>query len=62
MEKGPSNGQKMKFVQGKAYHVDTEEIEELAKDLEWDLESAGLGTSQESRDKEDEGSTKEEDL
>jgi len=62
VEKGQSNGKKVKYEQDKAYHVDTEEIEELAKALEGDLESIGLGGSRGSRDEEDEGSTTEEDL
>jgi len=62
VEKGQSNGKKVKYEQDKAYHVDTEEIEELAKAWEVDLESIGLGGSRGSRDKEDEVSTTEEDL
>jgi len=62
VKKGQSNGKKVKFEQDKAYHVDTEEIEELANALEGDLESAGLGKSRASRDEEDEGSMTEEDL
>jgi len=64
VEKGQSNGKKVKYEQDKAYHhdVDTEEIEELAKALEGDLESTGLGGSRGSRDEEDEGSTTGEDL
>ena len=62
MEKGQSKGKKVKFEQDKAYHVDTEEIGELAKSLEDQLESAGLGKTHSSRDEEDEGSTIEKDL
>ena len=47
----------MKFEQDKAYHVDTKEIEELAKGLEGELESTGLGKTHSSRDEENEGST-----
>ena len=42
--------------------MDTEKIEELAKGLEGELESAGLGKNRSSRDEADEGSTTEEDL
>jgi len=62
VEKGQSNGKKVKYEQDKAYHVDTEKIEELDKALEGDLESIGLGGSRGSRDEEGEGSTTEEDL
>jgi len=62
VEKGQINGKKVKYEQDKSYHVDTEEIEELAISLEGDLESIGLGGSRGSRDEEDEGSTTEEDL
>jgi len=57
VEKGHSNGKKVNYEQEKAYHVDMEEIEELVKALEVDLESIGLRGSQGSRDEEDEGST-----
>jgi len=55
---------KVNFKQDKAYHVDmdSEEIEELAKGLGGELESAGLEKTRSSRDEEDEGSTTEEDL
>jgi len=62
VEKGQSKGKNVKYEQDKAYHVDKEEIEELAKALEGDLESIGLGGSRGSRDEEDEGSMTEEDL
>jgi len=62
VEKEQSNGKKVKYEQDKAYHVDTEEIEELAKALEGDLKSIGLGGSRGSRDEEDEGSMTEEEL
>jgi len=62
VKKGRSKGKKVKFEQDKAYHVDTEKIEELAKGLEGELESTGLGKTQSSRDEEDESSTTEEDL
>ena len=42
--------------------MDAEEIEELAKALEGDLKSIGLGGSRGSRDEEYEGSTTEKDL
>ena len=59
VEKGRCRGKKVTFEQDKAYTMDAEEIEELAKDLAGDLDSAGLG-SRESRNEEDEGSTTEE--
>jgi len=61
VEKGWCRGMKVKLDQNKAYPIDTQEIEELAKDLAEDLESAGLG-SRANGNEEDEGSTTEEDI
>ncbi|KAF8440697.1 hypothetical protein BGX38DRAFT_1272958 [Terfezia claveryi] len=62
VEKGQVSGKKVKFEHDKAYHVDAEEIEELAKDLATGLENAGLGTRRAAREEEDEGSMIGEDL
>jgi len=61
IEKGWCRWKQVKFELDKAYPIDAEEIEELAKDLAGDLESAGLG-SWASGNKGDEGITIEEDI
>ncbi|KAF8427095.1 hypothetical protein BGX38DRAFT_1278846 [Terfezia claveryi] len=54
VEKGRVSRKKVKFEHDKAYHVDAEEIEELAKDLAAGLENAGLETRRAVREEEDE--------